>query len=83
MVPERAATGDARLEPLHRADAVALLLRLSFNHFKRPLDAFAVTVAAVRDAQTWVLRYDNPVEAALLLRDELGGLPFVDKISDV
>ncbi|HTC68961.1 MAG TPA: hypothetical protein VK662_05275 [Acidothermaceae bacterium] len=83
VVPERATTSEIHLEPLHRADAVALLLRLSFNHFKRPLDAFAVTVAAVRVAQTWVLRYDNPVEAALVLRRELGGLLFVDEVSDV
>jgi len=69
VVPRRSSERAAVLTPLHRADAVALMLKLSFNHFRRPADAFELMTETVRAADVWELSYSDPVEAALLLTD--------------
>jgi hypothetical protein len=72
VVPQRAVAGDPELTPLHRADVAALMLRLSFNHFRRPAAAFELMTATVRGAGVWQLRYSDPVAAARLLIDRFG-----------
>jgi hypothetical protein len=69
VVPRRMANADAELSPLHRADAAALMLKLSFNHFRRPADAFELMTKTVRGTDAWQLRYSDPVAAARLLVD--------------
>lgn len=62
------AAGDApRLEPLSRPDAVTLLLRLSFNHYRRPADAVRLVAEVISGASAWRLRYADPHAAADLL----------------
>ncbi len=46
----------------------AELLRLSFNHYRRPRAAFDLAASVARDARVWRLRYFNPLDAA----DEVG-----------
>lgn len=72
VVPRRTARARAELQTLHRSEVVALMLKLSFNHFKYPADAFELMVRSVRDAEVWELRYGEPVEAARLLLDRFG-----------
>ena len=63
----------ARLEPVSRALAAHHLLTMSFNHYQRPEQAFALVCDLVRGATTWVLELDRGPEAATLLRRELLG----------
>jgi hypothetical protein len=72
VVPRRSSERAAALAPLHRADVVALMLKLSFNHFRRPADAFELMTETVRTADVWELSYSDPAEAALLLTDRFG-----------
>jgi hypothetical protein len=72
VVPRRGAGERAELSPWHRADAVALLLKLSFNHYQRPSDAFELMMNTVRSADVWVLRYSEPTNAARLLLERFG-----------
>ncbi len=60
----------ASLTPLPPSEIVAGLLRLSFNHYKHPADSFRLTTALASTARAWRLTYDDPVEAAGLLRRE-------------
>jgi hypothetical protein len=69
VIPQRTANADPELTPLHRADVTALMLKLSFNHFRRPSDAFDLMIERVRSADVWQLRYSDPVSAARLLVD--------------
>jgi hypothetical protein len=59
------------LAPVHRGDALAALLRHSFNHYRMPEAAFDVVHRAVAAAQTWQLAYSDPLDAAALLRERL------------
>lgn len=70
VVPERAA-GELKLEPRPQADAVAQLIRLSFNHYKHPARAFHLSTELARQVRVWSLRYDDPREAAEALAHRL------------
>lgn len=63
--------GEAKLESLPRSEAVASLIRLSFNHFKDPERAFRIATSVAREIRVWSLRYDDPIEAAALISDSL------------
>jgi hypothetical protein len=71
VVMERAAAGPSSLTSARRPDAVALLLGLSFNHFRRPADAVRLIADVVSAASVWTLRYTDPLAAAGLIRSEL------------
>lgn len=60
------------LEPLPRPEAVTLLLRLSFNHYRRPSDAVQLAAQVISGAAAWRLRYADPHDAADLLWSALG-----------
>lgn len=72
LVVPRRTDGTASLHPLPRAEAAMVLLEHSFNHFRDPSGSLRLVAALVRAASTWVLEYDDPVEAALVLRRRLG-----------
>jgi hypothetical protein len=59
------------LAPAGRADAMTWLLQRSFNHYKRPDEAFRLAGDVARGASAWRLEYGDPLEAAALLRDRL------------
>lgn len=63
---------DVNLTPLPASEAVAGLLRLSFNHYKTPADSFRLATSIAATVRTWRLTYDDPQEAAELLAEELG-----------
>lgn len=69
---ERSST-KVELVPLSRSEAIASIIGFSFNHYKDPVGSFRVTVEAGRGCAAWRLFYDDPVEAAALLRSELVG----------
>ncbi|MCW2606524.1 MAG: hypothetical protein JWO60_1217 [Frankiales bacterium] len=73
VVEPRRRPGPAVLEPSPRGDAAALLLRLSFNHYRDPARALRLTARAVAGAQTWTLGYDAPADGAAALRGLLTG----------
>jgi hypothetical protein len=56
-----------------RRQVAGALLQNSFNHYKQPVAAFDLTVAQARSANGWLLNYDDPREAAALLRSALPG----------
>lgn len=62
----------AVIEPLPRSEAVAALIRYSFNHFKDPARAFKIATEVAREVAVWRLEYDDPGDAAALLSDTLG-----------
>lgn len=63
---------DVSLEPLPKSQAIAALIRYSFNHYKDPERAFRIATDVARDLRVWRLEYDNPLEAAAqLLAEEL------------
>ena len=72
LVVPRRATGAADLLPLPRAEGAMVLLEHSFNHFRDPAGSLHLVAGLVRAASTWVLVYDDPVDAAVLLRRRLG-----------
>lgn len=61
-----------RLEPLDRVAAVAPLLALSFNHYKRPAVSVELVGALARGARAWRLHYGDAPEAAELLWTRFG-----------
>jgi len=63
--------GPARLLPQPRQRGLASLLSMSFNHYKRPRDAFDVASNLAAGCATWRLEYSDPLAAAALLRAEL------------
>lgn len=65
--------GPAELLSLPPAEGMGALLAHSFNHYRRPVDAFALASEAGRTARAWVLRSDDPLEAGRLLWERLGG----------
>lgn len=63
---------EPELEPLPKSDAVAALIRFSFNHFKDPERAFRIATMVARDLRVWDLKYNEPSEAADLVSGVLG-----------
>jgi len=59
------------LHPLPRSQAVAALIRLSFNHYRDPERAFQLSTSVARDLRVWKLDYDHPLDAAELLSSTL------------
>lgn len=64
--------GEARLEPLPGSETMATLLRMSFNHYKRPQDAFAMAADLAQSSRGWRLELSDPTKAARLLAERLG-----------
>lgn len=64
--------GPPALVRASRADAMAWLLGYSFNHYKRPADAFALCAALAGEARAWRLELSDPVEAGALVAARLG-----------
>ena len=60
--------GLAELRELPGSHVVTALLQHSFNHYKRPADAFQLVTQLARDCTAWALAYDDPLEAAQLMR---------------
>ena len=71
VVPDRT-PGPPVLRPLPRSDGLARLLRLSFNHYKRPSDTFRLVSRLAGEAEVFGLDYDDPRVAAELLLGQLG-----------
>lgn len=63
--------GPPSIRELPSSQVVATLLGYSFNHYKRPADAFALATNLARRCQAWALSYEDPVEAAGLLNSTL------------
>ncbi len=63
--------GESSLEQAPAHEAMAALLRLSFNHYKDGERAFRLAARLATDAQVWRLRYGDPIQAAQLLRREI------------
>ena len=63
--------GTPRLVARPRADTIALLLAMSFNHYKMPRVAFEVASQLAAQSRAWRLEYGDPRDAAALLRAEL------------
>lgn len=62
-------TGDPpELVPLPAADGMSALLKFSFNHYRRPIDAFRLAGALASICTTHLLRFGDPHVAAELLR---------------
>jgi hypothetical protein len=86
VLPRRdrdAAAAPPVLTAIHRADAAESLLRLSFNHFRRPHDAFALVGRLLPGVQTWVLHYADARSAADLLVARFAPAPLVDEVADL
>ncbi len=64
--------GRPGLELLPRSQGVTSLLGHSFNHYKDPVGAFHTATKAASKAEVWQLVYNNPTEAAELIRSALG-----------
>ncbi|MGH8928763.1 MAG: hypothetical protein ACRDWH_10460, partial [Acidimicrobiia bacterium] len=60
--------GAPQIRELPSSQIVTALLRYSFNHYKRPADAFELTTGLARQCKGWALTYEDPIEAAQLLR---------------
>ena len=60
--------------PAH--DAMAALLRLSFNHYKHGERAFRLAADLANRVQAWRLNYGDPSEAANLMRRTFAGMRF-------
>jgi hypothetical protein len=67
--------GHADLTTAPRTDAVAVLLRHAFNHYRMPRSAFETVHRAVAAAQVWRLSYSDPLEGAAMLRVRLRESP--------
>ena len=59
--------GKPNLVEISPSQVIAGLLRYSFNHFRRPEDAFVLTTELARHSQGWKLEYENPNDAAELM----------------
>lgn len=63
--------GPVALVPAARADAMALLLERSFNHYKQPEAAFRLAGDLARASRSWRLELGDPAEAAAVLAARL------------
>ncbi len=61
------------LEAIGTGDVMATLLRMSFNNYKHPEEAFRLAARVAPTVQGWRLSYGDPLEAARYLRAELFG----------
>ncbi|MDP9074542.1 MAG: hypothetical protein M3N98_10280, partial [Actinomycetota bacterium] len=68
-------TGLPVLHRLERAEAVAALLAMSFNHYRDPGRSFSLACRLAVGAQAWRLDYGDPLPAARLLVGLLDGAP--------
>lgn len=66
--------GPPRLRPLPASEAVGMLLRMSFNHYKRPAESFELVSRLAQQSRAWELQYDHPGPAAALLWERLGAV---------
>jgi hypothetical protein len=73
IVELRRRAGRTRLVPQPRQRGLALLLSMSFNHFKEPRESFEVASILAAGSSSWRLEYADPLDAAALLRAELAG----------
>lgn len=64
--------GPPRLAELPRSETVGQLLRMSFNHYKQPRQAFDLVGRLARTSRAWRLEYGEPRPAAELLMARLG-----------
>ena len=64
-------TGPASLDQVSRNDLLAALLRRSFTGWRNPEAAFELVQRLVSGCGSWRLTYDDPAEAARLIRDRL------------
>ena len=62
----------AVLKPAGGGDAMLALLEYSFNHYKFGEQAFHLAARLATGAEAWRLTYDDPMEAAELLKATLG-----------
>jgi hypothetical protein len=63
--------GPPDLVAIRRSEVVASLIRLSFNHYKRPERSFELVAAVARRCCAWRLSCGDPLAAAALLRRRL------------
>ena len=63
--------GVPRIDKVPPSRVLAGLLSYSFNHYRRPADAFALTAGFAQRCSGWALSYDDPHEAAKLLLKKL------------
>jgi hypothetical protein len=71
LLPVRDGSAPA-LEPLPRREALAMLLKMSFNHYQDPRRFLVVAAAAVQGAQVHRLHVGEPTATARLVVDRLG-----------
>ncbi len=64
--------GTPRLEPVHRIQGLAALVRLSFNHYVDPRRFLLAAAGVVTGAEVWRLQVGEPQETARLVLDTLG-----------
>jgi hypothetical protein len=60
--------GPPSLERMPASQVVANLLKYSFNHYRRPADSYAIATNLARGCAGWVLGFDQPAQAAELMR---------------
>jgi hypothetical protein len=65
--------GPPDLAPLPRSEVLASLVRLSFNHYKRPRRSFEIASEVASGCRAWKLSCGDPLASAELLRRELVG----------
>ena len=70
VIPERGSDA-MELEEIAQSEAMAPLLKLSFNHYKLAATAFKRAAQVANGARAWRLRYSDPLAAAELLRERL------------
>lgn len=56
--------GPTTIAPAPAGDGLAALLSLSFNHYRRPAEAFSLAARAARSARTWRVAYEDAREGA-------------------
>jgi hypothetical protein len=72
VVLSRRAGGRPRVEQISGADAVAALLRHSFNHFQAPESSFRLAAHVVRKASVWWATYAEAPDLAAVLAEQFG-----------
>ncbi|MDQ1486404.1 MAG: hypothetical protein QOJ62_2097 [Actinomycetota bacterium] len=72
--------GSASLRQVHRREAVESLLRMSFNHYRRPAESLELVAAVVTGSTVRELTYSDPYEAADLLASAVTDSPLVDEV---
>lgn len=70
VISEYGSTGETLVELPH-SQGVAALLSHSFNHYKDPERAFRLATSVADRARVWRLEYDDPLQAAKVLRETL------------